>query len=59
MVQDPFGRPSIALHGRVAEAVALLGPVQIHASLSHDGGLAVAVVVLERQQEILDQESWT
>lgn len=49
VVHDPFGRPSLALHGTVASAVReALGPdTTVHLSLSHDGPGAVAVVLLE------------
>ena len=41
------GRPSIQLLGRAADAAAALGVTQWHVSLTHDGGMAVAVVVAE------------
>lgn len=50
---DGQGRPSIALHGEVAEEVASLaialelrGEIVTHISISHDGGVAAAVVML-------------
>lgn len=50
---DGQGRPSIALHGEVAEEVASLaiqlelrGEIVTHVSISHDGGVAAAVVIL-------------
>ncbi len=49
VVCDAWGRPALRLHGEVAEAVrATLGEVTVHVSLSHDGGTAVAYVVIER-----------
>lgn len=53
VVQDHWGRPSLHLHGRVAREVArTVGGadqgVRVHLSLSHDGDLAAAVVLLER-----------
>lgn len=45
VVCDAWGRPSIRTHGHVAQVtVGLLA----HVSLTHDGDLASAVVVLER-----------
>jgi holo-[acyl-carrier protein] synthase len=47
---DPWGRPSLVLHGAVRHALLELGadgePPVAHASLSHDGGVATAIVVL-------------
>lgn len=39
--------PRVALHGRAAEIAARRGVHRIHATITHDGGLAVAVVVFE------------
>jgi holo-[acyl-carrier protein] synthase len=44
---DESGRPWFALVGSVAERAAALGVVNVHVSLSHDAGIASAVVVLE------------
>lgn len=43
----PDGRPSLHVEGTVAEAAARLGADTWHISLSHDGGVAVAVVIAE------------
>ena len=40
---DPSGAPSVALHGRAAEIAAELGVSSIELTLSHDGGMAMAV----------------
>jgi holo-[acyl-carrier protein] synthase len=44
VVTDDGGRPCFELRGTVAEAV---GDARTHLSLSHDGGFALAFVVLE------------
>ena len=48
VVNDPSGRPRLVLHGGVAEEAALQGITTWHLSLSHDGGVATAVVVAEQ-----------
>lgn len=51
VVDDGYGRPALRLHGSVASAVRALAPsstsVVAHLSISHDGHVAAAVVVLE------------
>ncbi len=48
VIQDKWGRPSLALHGGVTRAVKeSVGDVRCHLSLTHDGPVASAVVVLE------------
>jgi holo-[acyl-carrier protein] synthase len=44
---DPSGRPSMSLSGTVARRAAELGVDVTHVSMSHDAGIASAVVVLE------------
>jgi len=44
---DDTGRPSFALSGTVAAAAARAGIANVHLSLSHDGGNAVAMVVAD------------
>ncbi len=51
VVDDGHGRPALALHGAVAEAVGRLAEelgasLQTHVSLSHDPPTAAAVVIL-------------
>lgn len=41
------GRPTLVVTGRTAELAALAGIRSWHVSLTHDGGVAVAVVVAE------------
>jgi holo-[acyl-carrier protein] synthase len=44
---DSDGRPWLTITGTVADRAAELGVRNIHLSLSHDAGIASAVVVLE------------
>jgi holo-[acyl-carrier protein] synthase len=44
---DPRGRPVLCLHGDTRTAAADRGVTHMHLSLSHDGDVAAAVVVLE------------
>jgi holo-[acyl-carrier protein] synthase len=46
-VVDESLQPRFVVQGGVADAVAGLGADQLHLSLSHDGGFALAFVVLE------------
>jgi holo-[acyl-carrier protein] synthase len=41
------GRPILRFHGKAAERFATLGASRCHLSLTHSGGLAAAVVVVE------------
>jgi holo-[acyl-carrier protein] synthase len=45
--RGPGGRPSLHVEGTVAAVAARLGVTSWHISLSHDGGVAVAVVIAE------------
>lgn len=47
VVTDRWGRPALRLHGAVAAALGALGPLRLHVSLTHDGPVAAAVVVVE------------
>ena len=47
VVSEPSGRPRFELRGTIADAATALGVTSVHLSLSHDGGLAIAYVVLE------------
>ena len=47
VVSEPGGRPRLVLHGGVAEEAAAQGITTWHLSLSHDAGVATAVVVAE------------
>jgi holo-[acyl-carrier protein] synthase len=48
VVTDPDGRPWLTVSGTVAAAAAERGVTRWHISLSHDGGIASALVVAER-----------
>jgi holo-[acyl-carrier protein] synthase len=47
VVTHESGRPSLRVHGTVAAAAARLGVSRWHLSLSHDAGIASAVVIAE------------
>ena len=47
IVSDPDGRPWLTVSGTVAEVAAERGVHRWHLSLSHDGGIASAMVVAE------------
>jgi holo-[acyl-carrier protein] synthase len=48
IVTDPDGRPWLTVSGTVAQAAAERGISRWHLSLSHDGGIASAMVVAEQ-----------
>ena len=48
--RGPDGRPHFEVRGTVAAAVDALGITSIHVSLSHDAGIASAVVVAEARE---------
>jgi holo-[acyl-carrier protein] synthase len=48
IVSDPgTGRPSLRVQGTVAAAAERLGVTRWHVSLSHDAGIATAIVIAE------------
>ncbi len=47
VVTDPDGRPWLTVSGTVAEVATSHGVARWHLSLSHDGGIASAIVVAE------------
>jgi holo-[acyl-carrier protein] synthase len=47
LVTDDHGRPAFKITGTVAQRATALGIGSIHVSLSHDAGIASAVVVCE------------
>jgi holo-[acyl-carrier protein] synthase len=48
VTNEPSGRPLLTVKGTVAARAAELGVANFHLSLSHDAGIASAVVVAER-----------
>ena len=47
IVSEETGRPRFEIRGTVAARAEALGVAHVHVSLSHDAGIASAVVVLE------------
>ncbi|WP_131103689.1 holo-ACP synthase [Ornithinimicrobium sufpigmenti] len=47
VVRDPGGRPRLQVEGTVAARAEELGVARFHVSLSHDAGIASAVVIAE------------
>ncbi|PVG84699.1 holo-ACP synthase [Nocardioides gansuensis] len=47
IVSEDTGRPRFEIRGTVAARAEVLGVAHVHVSLSHDAGIASAVVVLE------------
>lgn len=47
VVKDEAGRPRLRLSGEAARRAEALGVTGTHVSLTHDGGIAAAVIVLE------------
>jgi holo-[acyl-carrier protein] synthase len=47
VVSESSGRPRFELRGTVRERALVLGVTDVHLSLSHDAGIASAMVVLE------------
>jgi len=46
---DDNGDPCLEIRGTVADRAAALGVTGLHLSMSHDGGIASAVVIAERE----------
>lgn len=47
-VRGRFGKPEVRLHGHARKWAKELGGGAAHASITHDGGKAVAFVILEK-----------
>ena len=48
VMRTPRGRPNVTLRGRAAEEAERLGVNAIHASATHEKGIVIGIVVLER-----------
>ncbi len=47
VASEPSGKPTLRIHGRAAELASRLGVSNAVISLTHDGGVALAVVIFE------------
>jgi len=47
VINDEVGKPGFQLHNDVARRAESLGIEKIHLAISHDGGMAIAMVVCE------------
>ena len=47
VLRDDLGKPYFLFYGTVAERVAALGIANVHLSITHDAGVAAAMVVCE------------
>ena len=47
VLNDEVGKPHIKVHGEAEKRIKESGSEKIHVSISHSGGMAVAVVILE------------
>ncbi len=47
-VRGPMGRPKVMLHGKAATYLKNLDADTIHVTITHDGGRAVAFVIIEK-----------
>jgi holo-[acyl-carrier protein] synthase len=47
VVRDPSGAVDLALHGKAAELAVAAGVIDVAVSLTHEAGLATAVVVVQ------------
>ncbi len=47
-VRGPMGRPEVMLYGKAANYMKKLNADAIHVTITHDGGKAVAFVIIEK-----------
>jgi holo-[acyl-carrier protein] synthase len=50
VIHEPSGKPTLQLHGAAQTIADQLGATNLQVSLTHDGGLAVAFVVVDSEQ---------
>ncbi len=50
-VRGPMGRPKVTLYGEAVKYMNKLGGSAIHVTIAHDGGKAVAFVIIETAGE--------
>ncbi|HEY3490760.1 MAG TPA: holo-ACP synthase [Candidatus Deferrimicrobiaceae bacterium] len=48
-IRTPSGKPEVRLHGQALKWLEKIGADTIHVSITHDGGRAVAFVIIERK----------
>ena len=46
--REPSGKPTLTLHGNATAMVEKFGANKWHVSITHDAGVAVAIVILEK-----------
>jgi phosphopantetheine--protein transferase-like protein len=51
VLKEERGKPFICLHGKAKQMVQEINLKNIHLSISHDGGIAMALVILEVEDE--------
>jgi len=49
-VRGPLGKPKVLLYGNARKHMNKLNGKRIHVSISHDGGKAMAFVIIERER---------
>jgi holo-[acyl-carrier protein] synthase len=47
VAHEPGGKPSLKIHGRAAEIASQMGVRNVNVSITHDAGVAAAVVIFE------------
>jgi holo-[acyl-carrier protein] synthase len=49
VAHEPSGKPTLRIHGRAAEIASQLGVRHVNVSITHDAGVAAAVVIFESE----------
>ncbi len=49
-VRGPLGKPNVILHGKASNYMKKIKGDNIHVSITHDGGRAVAFVIIEAKE---------